>query len=120
MVLYLKMDQHTWAENDYTSSTSFDISGAVYREATFTTLESDLETFTGTFRLIDDDGYTIYSNNSSDLTLDTTGTFNITFSQNNAPTTHGSFRVRLTLEKSGSRITAIGVNGSDLMFIEHN
>lgn len=120
MVLYVKMDQHVWAEDDYTNGSTYDLSGSIYRDSTFTTLESDLENFTGSFRLIDDQGYCHYENNSSDLTLATDGTFTITFSQSNAPTVYGAFRVRIKLEKSGSRLTAIGVNGSDRLFIEHN
>ena len=120
MALYLKMDQHVWAEDDYTDSGTYDLSGAVYRDSTFTTLESDLENFTGSFRLIDEDGGVVYENDTSDLTLDTSGTFTIKFRQSYAPTVYGSFRVRLKLEKSGSRLTAIGINGSDQLFIEHN
>lgn len=120
MALYVKMDQHIWAEDDYTDSATYDLSGAVYRESTFTTLESDLETFTGSFRLINDDGEVVYENNTSDLTLDTSGTFTMKFSQSRAPTVYGQFKVRIKLEKSGSKLTAIGVNGSDLLFIEHN
>jgi hypothetical protein len=120
MVLYIKMDQHVWAEDDFTNGATYDLSGSVYRDSTFTTLESDLETFTGSFRLIDDQGSVHYENNTSDLTLNTDGTFTVTFGESRAPTTYGAFRVRLKLEKSGSRLTAIGVNGSDKIFIEHN
>lgn len=120
MVLYVKMDQHTWVEGDYTDGATYDLSGAIYRDSTLTTLESDLENFTGIFKLIDDEGVTHYENNTADLVLDTSGTFTVRFNQNRAPSTYGSFKVRILLEKSGSRLTAVGVNGSDVLFIEHN
>lgn len=120
MVLYVKMDQHTWAQDNFTDGANYDLSGAIYRDSTFTTLESDLENFTGSFRLIDNQGYCHYENNTTDLVLDTSGTFTVRFSTGRAPSMYGSFKVRIQLEKSGSKLTAIGVNGSDLLFIEHN
>jgi len=37
MVLYLKMDQKTWATGDFTDSATYDLSGTVYDENTLTT-----------------------------------------------------------------------------------
>lgn len=119
MVLYLKLDQHTWVQGDYTNSSTYDISGTVYRDYTLSTAETSLDTFTGTFRLIDESGSTIYED-STVLTLNSTGTFTVLFTISNAPATYGSFRVRIKLEKSGSKLTAVGVNGSDILYIEHN
>ena len=40
------------------------------------------------------------------------------FAEGATPHTHGLVKVRLRLEVSGSRITAVGVNGSDELFLE--
>ena len=52
MPLYLKMDQKTWVSGDYTNSASFDLSGTVYDENTFTTTR-DISGCTVLLRLID-------------------------------------------------------------------
>jgi len=116
MVLYLKLDQNTWSQGDYTDSASYDLSGTVYDENTFTTTRN-ISGFSGTFRLIDGQGDVIYST-TSNLTLNSDGTFLVKFSSDTAPSVRGMFKVRLRLEVSGSRLTAIGVNGSDELFIE--
>ena len=118
MPLYVKMDQNTWVERDYTDSTSFDLSGTVYDENTFTTVR-DLSSFTGVFRLIDQQGRTLFSS-SDGLTLNADGTIQMTFSTNNQPQVRGSAKVRIELKISGSRLTAIGVNGSDEIFFEYD
>lgn len=117
MALYLKLDQKTWVQEDYTDSATYDISGTVYRDNTFTTAETSLDTFTGTFRLIGQEGKPLFSTDSG-LTLNADGTFTMTFSQGKTPTMSGNTKVRLQLEKSGSRLTAIGVNGSDELYLE--
>ena len=55
MVLYLKMDQKTWATGDFTNSATYDLSGTVYDENTLTTARN-ISSFTGTLRLINQDG----------------------------------------------------------------
>lgn len=117
--MYVKMDQHIWVQGDYTGDTTYDLSGAIYRDSTLTTLESDLDDFTLTFKFINMEGYTVYSN-PTDITGVAAGTFTVKFAQTRAPDLNGLFFVRVILEKSGSRLTAIGVNGSDRMFIDHN
>jgi hypothetical protein len=117
MALYLKLDQKTWVQEDYTDSTTYDISGTVYRNNILTTAETSLNTFTGTFRLIDQEGKSLFSTQSG-LTLNSDGTFQMTFAQGKTPTLSGNTKVRILLEKSGSRLTAIGVSGSDELFIE--
>lgn len=119
MVLYLKLDQHVWVQGDYTDSSTYDISGTVYRDYTLSTAETSLDTFTGSFRLINEQGSIIYED-STVLTLNSNGTFTVLFTISNSPATYGSYKVRLKLEKSGSRLTAVGVNGSDRVFIEYN
>jgi len=119
MVLYLKMDQQTWSQLDYTNSTTYDLSGTVYRDNTFATAETALDTFTGTFRLINQDGGTVFST-TTNLTLNSDGTFTMEFDPGSTPHISGGYRVRLRLEKSGSRLTVVGVNGSDELFLEYD
>lgn len=120
MVLYLKLDQHQWIEEDFTDSATYDISGSVYRDSAFTTLETDLDTFTGSFRLIDEDTGVVHYENDQDLTLVSDGTFTLKISEGRSPFSHGGFNARIKLEKSGSKITARGFRGSDYLFIAHN
>lgn len=118
MVLYLKMDQNTWAQLDFTDSASFDLSGTVYDENTFTTTR-DISGFTPTFRLINQQGGVVFST-PDNITVNSDGTFLIKFAEGQTPRSHGNFQVRLRLEVAGSRLTAVGVHGSDEIFIEND
>ena len=93
-------------------------SGTVYDENTFTTAR-DISGFTGKFRLIDQEGKLLFSSDTG-LTLNADGTFTMTFGNGATPFIHGNTKVRLLLEVSGSRLTAIGVNGSDEIFFEYD
>jgi hypothetical protein len=117
MVLYLKMDQKTWSQGDFTDSATYDLSGTVYDENTFTTVR-DISSFTGTFRLIDPSSGDLIFSSDSNLTLNSNGTFTMKFSTGKTPVSNGNTKVRLLLKISGSRITCIGVNGSDELFLE--
>jgi hypothetical protein len=119
MALYLDLDQKTWVQEDYTNSSVYDLSGTIYRDNTFTTAETTLNTFTGTFRLLGQEGKPLFSTQSG-LTLNSDGTFTMTFSEGKAPTISGSTRVRVLLEKTGNKLTAVGVNGSDELYLEWN
>jgi len=116
MVLYLKLDQKVWGQSDYTDSSSFDLSGTVYDENTLATAR-DISGYTGTFRLLDNRGNLVFSS-STGLTLNADGTFTMTFAEGSSPYTTGNHVLRLRLESSGNRLTCIGVNGSDYIFIE--
>lgn len=118
MALYLKMDQKTWAQGDYTDSSTYDLSGTVYRDNTLSTAETSLDTFTGTFRLIDPNNGNVRYSSTVGLTLVSDGTFTMTFAQSSSPSLHGNFNVRLSLEKTDNRLSAIGVHGSDELYLE--
>jgi len=118
MVLYLKMDQKTWAAGDFTDSTTYDLSGVVYDENTLATAR-DISSFTGTLRLIDQDGKSVFTT-TDNLTLNADGTILIKFASGAVPNIQGTFKVRLRLEVSGSRLTCVGVNGSDEVYFEHD
>ena len=116
MVLYLRMDQKTWSQLDFTNSSTYDLSGTVYDENTLTTTR-DISGFTGTFRFIDQAGKTVFST-TTNLTLNADGTFLMQFAEGATPHYHGNVKVRLRLVSSGNRLTCIGVNGSDEIFLE--
>ncbi len=116
MVLYLKLDQKSWCKGDFTDSATYDLSGTVYDDNRFATAR-DISGFTGTFRLINWDGDDIYSTTTG-LTLNNDGTFLVKFTEGTSPIIRGMYKVRLRLEVSGTRITAVGVNGSDELFFE--
>ena len=116
MVLYLKMDQNVWAQRDFTDSATYDLSGTVYDDNTFTTVR-DISGFTGIFRIIDQEGGTIFSSDDI-LTLNSDGTFLVKFLESQRPMIAGIFKIRLRLEVAGSRLTAVGVNGSDDIFLD--
>lgn len=116
MPLYIKMDQKEWVQGDYTDSATYDLSGTIYRDNRFATAETSLDTFTGEVRFINaNDGSPSYSNDTI-ATLVSDGTFTIKFTQSNAPSLHGMHKIRLRCEVSGTRMTAIGVNGSDEIY----
>jgi|APSaa5957512535_1039671.scaffolds.fasta_scaffold05604_9 hypothetical protein len=120
MPLYVKMDQTSWVQGDFTDSATYDLSGTIYRDNRFATAETSLDTFTGELRLIDkNDGSPLYTT-TSNLTLNSDGTFLIKFSESDTPHIHGNVKVRLRCTISGSRLTAIGVNGSDELYIEND
>tara|TARA_B100001146_G_C15954056_1_gene336874 strand:+ start:279 stop:635 length:357 start_codon:yes stop_codon:yes gene_type:complete len=116
MVLFLKMDQNNWAKGDFTDSATFDLSGTVYDDSSFTTVRN-ISGFTGTFRIIDQEGGTIFSSDDI-VTLNSDGTFFIKFLESQTPTISGIFKIRLRLEVSGSRLTAVGINGSDDIYLD--
>ena len=118
MPLYIKMDQKTWVRGDYTNSASFDLSGTVYDENTFTTTR-DISGYTGLLRLLDNEGRAIYSSGDN-LTLGADGTILIKFSNTNTVYARGLIKVRLRLTDSNNRLTCVGVNGSDEIFIEND
>ena len=117
MVLFLKLDQKAWARLDYTDDASFDLSGTVYDDDRFATTRN-ISGFTPTLRIIDQYGDYVYENTTDITVSGSSGIFLIKFTQTNAPYLKGLYKVRLILEKSGSRITAVGVNGSDELFFE--
>lgn len=117
MVLYLKLDQKAWARLDYTDDSSFDLSGTVYDDERFATTRN-ISGFTATLRFINYDGSYIYENTTDVTVTGSAGIFLVKFTQTNAPSLRGLYKCRLILEKSGSRLTAVGVNGSDDLFFE--
>jgi len=118
MVLYNKLDQKTWASQDFTDSATYDLSGTIYDENTFTNTR-DISGFTGTFVLLDGQERIVYTTTTG-LTLGNDGTWLLKLTTNNRIYTTGGHKVRLRLEVSGTRVTCVGVNGSDELYIEND
>jgi hypothetical protein len=112
------MDQKTWGQGDFTDSATYDLSGTVYDDNTLTTVRN-ISGFTGTLRLIDQNGDSVFTT-TENLTLGSDGTILIKFADGKTPTSQGIFKVRLRLEVSGTRLTCIGVNGSDEVYFEYD
>lgn len=118
MVLYLKMDQNVWSQRDFTDSATYDLSGTVYDDNRLTTTR-DISSFTPTFRIIDQHGELIFSTQQN-ITVNSNGTFLVQFSEGLSPVVQGTYQVRLRLEVSGTRLTCVGVNGSDQIYFEYD
>ena len=111
------MTQKQWVQDDYTNSTSYDLEGLFFTDPEMTTAYDASSGHTAEFRLIDPvNGHVLWST-TQNITLDSTG-FQVTFAAGASPVVSGSTRVRIILTSSGQRLTAVGVNGSDELYIE--
>ena len=119
MVVYLVLDQKQMAQLDFSDQAARDFSGTVYTtEALDVALDISGFTSNSELRFIDPNRDFPVFTTTSDLTLNADGTFTWrptgTGSSVNAK---GWVKVRLQLNSSTERVTAIGVNGSDDLFI---
>lgn len=119
MPLYIKMDQNRWVQQDYTDANNHDLSGTVYREPEFTnTVDISVYT-TVTLRLIDSQGNTLFST-VDNITANSDGTILFKFGSGQSPFLSGMTLVRVRFEDSTNRLTAVGVNGSDIVYFDHD
>ena len=119
MVLYIKLAHNKWTNGDYTNDSTYDLHGNVYSDAKFENSVNIKNIFTSSkIYFIDDDGNTMYSSSTASSFDNSAGVFRIQFTQSTYPSLTGRYRLRLVLEKSGTRVTCIGVNGSDIVFFE--
>jgi len=125
MVLYCKLDQKSWAIGDYTDSATYDLSGTIYRDAILVAAETSLDTFSGSateLRILDiNTDKLLYTTTSTSIwTLNSDGTFLIKFTATNRPTIPGATKLVWLFAKTGTLLTAIGVNGSNHLHIHAN
>ena len=118
MTLYVKLDSHIWILEDYTDEDSLGITGTVYSDDAMTTA-FDITGYTLTIRIkaqgkikfdsdqdsnvsaiVAADGTFRYKPEIGDLLLEANG------------------EVSLLMEKTGTQITAIGLNGSADLHIQ--
>lgn len=119
MPLYIKMDQNRWVNQDFTDSNSYDLSGTVYSEPEFTNTVDISSYTTVTLRVINNDGNVLFST-TDNITANSDGTILFKFGVGKTPFFSGAGTIRVRFEDSTNRLTAVGVNGSDIVYFEHD
>ncbi len=119
MPLYLKITTpKEWIQGDYTDSTSHDLNATVYREPEFTNT-IDLTLYTLTVKLFEPNfnEYELYSSGTG-VTGTNAGILSWAPTVDSAPDVFGWVKLRVLLTSATERLTAIGVSGSDDIFIK--
>ena len=122
MPLFVKITSpKIWAIGDYTTDAAHDINMTVYIDPQFTAAK-DLTSYTTIrMRLVDPNhnGYTLQDTNEG-ITVDASGNLTWKPSISGSPQFKGLVKVRPRFEKSGEKLTAIGVAGSDELMIKYD
>lgn len=116
MVLYCKLDQKVWGVEDYTNEDALGITGTIYSDSALTTA-FDLTGYTLSFRLISQ-GELVFDDDD-DISIVTAGSGTWKLNPREGALlfeTHGEVIIRL--EKSGTEVSAIGINGSSDLHIQ--
>lgn len=119
MPLYIKITSpKTWVMSDFTDSANYDLELKVFTDPQMST-GKDLTGFTTlTLRFVDpNDGHVVFETTNG-LSGASTGVLLWKPSQSNSVFTYGHVKVHLVCEVSGTKVTAIGVNGSNDLFIK--
>lgn len=121
MPLYVKViSPKVWVYGDYTDSATYDLELKICSDPQMTT-PVDLTTFTTiTLRMIDPITGEALLHSVYGLTGDATGNLSWKPNSSNAPYFSGGATVRVWLEKTGTKMTAVGVNGSDEILFKNN
>ena len=117
MPLYLDLDIHEWVLEDYTNVDALAITGTVYSDKKLTTA-FDLTGYTLSFRMVDDDELIYDDETDAEIVTAASGTWKY-LPDSGRLTSIGNGQVSLRIEKSGTQITAIGVNGSADLLISY-
>ena len=116
--LYVKLDSHGWVRGDYTDENSLGISGTIYSDAALSTA-FNITGYTLVFR-ITSQGRVIFSSSDDGRVAAITpssGTFRYKPELGDL-LTECNGEVSILLEKTGTEITAIGINGSSNLHIQ--
>lgn len=120
MPLFVKITSpKVWARGDYTVDAAHDINMTIYTDAQMTTAK-DLTSYTLiSMRLIDPNhnGY-ILQDTTEGITVDASGNLTWKPSISGSPQFKGLTKVRPRFEKNGEKLTALGVAGSDELFVK--
>jgi len=119
MPLYLKITTpKEWVQGDYTDSVNNDLNATVYREPEFTNL-IDLTVYTLTVKLFDPNfnESEVYSSKTG-VSGTNVGILSWRPTIASAPDVFGWVKLRLLLTSATERLTAIGISGSDDIFIK--
>jgi len=111
MPLYLKLDTHTWGTEDFTDESSLALTGTIYSDSALTTA-FDLTGYILSFRMVSQ-GRIVYDDNGDDTSIlvAANGTFEHK-PDNGKIVFEANGEVNVRLEKSGTQISALGINGS--------
>lgn len=115
MVLYCKLDKKVWGLDDFTDVNSLGITGTIYSDEQLQTV-FDLTGYTPSFRFISQ-GVLLYDDDD-DISIVTAadGTWRYK-PQSGRMIASGNGEVSIRLEKSGTKVSAIGINGSSDLLV---
>ena len=120
MALYLKITSpKEWVSGDYTDNATHDFNCTIYSDPQMQNTV-DLTTFTTiTLKLFEPNfnEFRVYSTTTG-ITVTNAGLLTWRPTQSTAPKVVGAFRVRVVVEDSTQKLTAIGVVGSDELFFK--
>lgn len=115
MVLYVDIDQHVWGQEDFTDENVLALTGTIYDAFNLTTA-FDLTGYTLTFRYVSQ-GRVIYDDDTNiEIVTAGSGTWRFKPDEGSLPI-DANGEVVILLEKSGTQISAIGINGSSDLHI---
>ena|SRR3972149_3292222 len=120
MPLYIKITSpKIWVMSDFTDSASYDLELKIYTDPQMTVVK-DLTGFTTTtLRFVDpNDQANVIFSTTTGLTGDANGVLLWKPTESTSVYTYGHVKVHVQFKVSGTRVTAIGVNGSDDLFIK--
>lgn len=124
MPLYLKITTpKEWVQGDYTDNATNDINATVYSDPQMQNTVDLTAADTLIVKLFDPNvragihDTEIYSSDSV-ITGDASGVATIRFTQSDSPDVYGFLKLRIVYKDSTQRLTAIGVSGSDEIFIK--
>ena len=112
MQLYVKLDTHSWVARDFTDEPTLGITGTIYDDAELTNV-FDLTGYTLTFRLKSQSRIIFDSDQDSSVSIvvAANGTFRY-LPEYGDLLNESNGEVSIVLEKTGTAMTAIGINSS--------
>ena len=119
MPVYLKITTpKEWIQGDYTDNTTYDLNATIYSDPEMQNV-IDLSTFTLKVKLFDPNfnESELYSSDTG-VTGTSLGILSWRPDVSSAPDVFGWVKLRVILTDSTQRLTAIGVSGSDDIFIK--
>jgi len=111
MVLYVKLDSHEWGVEDFTDEDALSLTGTIYSDRELSTA-FDLTGYNLDFRMISQGKITLDDNGEdTEIVTAASGTFRYK-PDNGKVVVEANGEVNIRLEKTGTQVSAVGVNGS--------
>lgn len=117
MVLYCKLDKQTWGVEDFTDVDSLGITGTIYSDINLT-VPFNLTGYSLTFRIISHGRLIEDDNNNISIVSGSAGTWKYNPASGRMMVENNG-EVVIRLEKSGTQISAIGINGSSDILVQN-